>query len=215
MWNATFKTGLTQTRGPFLESPQTLRAIFGCRNSFCTSRTERIEVVKLHIPFSFCFLKNISKEQLSRPSGRQFHKWLFGPEKFSGLSRNGPQATILGTTWYSAAQNTEDGTGTLRIDPIGTPTQVDSTSTLQAHTEDRNMRGTRWQLAVFGFSFCYVLRDRFSWERVWTGVILSGVCRHKFGLCSYTRRFHISPHCWPQKDPIEKEKTSYLIPNSQ
>ena len=29
-------------RGPFLESPETLRAIFGCHNSLCISRTERI-----------------------------------------------------------------------------------------------------------------------------------------------------------------------------
>ena len=30
------------------------------------------------------------KGRLSKTSGSQFHKWLFGPEKFSGLSRNGP-----------------------------------------------------------------------------------------------------------------------------
>ena len=30
------------------------------------------------------------KDRLSKTSGWQFHKWLFGPEKFSGLSRNGP-----------------------------------------------------------------------------------------------------------------------------
>ena len=29
-------------RGPFLESPETLRAIFGCHNSLCNSRTESI-----------------------------------------------------------------------------------------------------------------------------------------------------------------------------
>ena len=28
--------------GPFLESPETLRAIFGCHNSLCNSRTESI-----------------------------------------------------------------------------------------------------------------------------------------------------------------------------
>ena len=28
------------------------------------------------------------KDWLSKTSGWQFHKWLFGPEKFSGLSRN-------------------------------------------------------------------------------------------------------------------------------
>ena len=31
-----------QARGPFLERPETLRAIFGCHNSLCISRTERI-----------------------------------------------------------------------------------------------------------------------------------------------------------------------------
>ena len=30
------------TRVPFLESPETLRAIFGCHNFFCISRTEMI-----------------------------------------------------------------------------------------------------------------------------------------------------------------------------
>ena len=30
------------------------------------------------------------KDRLSKTSGRQFHRWLFGPGKFSGLSRNGP-----------------------------------------------------------------------------------------------------------------------------
>ena len=48
------------------------------------------EVVKLHSHFSFCHLENMLKDGLSRTSGWQFHKWLFEPEKFSGLSRNGP-----------------------------------------------------------------------------------------------------------------------------
>ena len=30
------------------------------------------------------------KDRLSKTSGWQFHKWLLGPESFSGLSRNGP-----------------------------------------------------------------------------------------------------------------------------
>ena len=41
--------------------------------------------------FSFCCLENMFKDRLSKTSGWQFHKWLFGPEKFSGLSRNEPQ----------------------------------------------------------------------------------------------------------------------------
>ena len=34
------------------------------------------------------------KGRLSKTSGWQFHKWLFGPEKFSGLSRNVPLGPV-------------------------------------------------------------------------------------------------------------------------
>ena len=78
-----------KTCGLFLKSPETLRAIFGCHNSLCISRTERISVIKLHSHFSFCHLENMLKDRLSKTSGWHFYKWLFGPEKFSGLSRNG------------------------------------------------------------------------------------------------------------------------------
>ena len=47
--------------------------------------------VKLHCHLDFCYLENMSKGRFSKTSGCQVHKWLFGPEKFSGLSRNGPQ----------------------------------------------------------------------------------------------------------------------------
>ena len=40
--------------------------------------------------FSLSYLEIIVKDQLFRISGSQFLKWLFGPEKFTGLSRNGP-----------------------------------------------------------------------------------------------------------------------------
>ena len=79
------------TRGPFLESPETLRAIFGCHNCLCISRIERISVVELHSHFSFCYLENMLKNRISKTSGWQFHKWLLGSETFSGLSRTGPQ----------------------------------------------------------------------------------------------------------------------------
>ena len=46
-------TSDTHTWGPFLESPETLRATFGCHNSLCISRTERIWVIKLHRRVSF------------------------------------------------------------------------------------------------------------------------------------------------------------------
>ena len=37
-----YKSSGLLTRGPFLKSPETLQAIFGCHNSLCISRTERI-----------------------------------------------------------------------------------------------------------------------------------------------------------------------------
>ena len=54
-------------------------------------------MVKLYSYFSFCYLENTLKDRLSKTSGWQFRKWLFGPEKFSGLSRNAPQekGTVL------------------------------------------------------------------------------------------------------------------------
>ena len=42
--------------------------------------------------FTVLFLFGPLKGGLSKTSGWQFHKWLFGPKKFSGHSRNGPQA---------------------------------------------------------------------------------------------------------------------------
>ena len=50
------------------------------------------ESSELHIYFSFCSLDNTLKDRLSKTSGLQFHKRLFGPKTFSGLSRNGPLA---------------------------------------------------------------------------------------------------------------------------
>ena len=77
--------------GPFLKRPETLRAIFGCHNYLCNSRTESIWFIKLQSYFSSCCLENTLKDRLSKTSGCQFHIWLFGSETFSGLSRNGPQ----------------------------------------------------------------------------------------------------------------------------
>jgi len=35
------------------------------------------------------------KDQLFKPSRFRFDNWLFGPEKFSGLSRNRPLAPVV------------------------------------------------------------------------------------------------------------------------
>ena len=42
---------------------------FGCHNSLFISKTERIEVVKLHSYFSFCDLEIMLKDRLSTTSG--------------------------------------------------------------------------------------------------------------------------------------------------
>ena len=44
--------------------------------------------IKLRTPLSFSYIKNMLKDQLFKTSGLQFDNWLFGPEQFSGLSRN-------------------------------------------------------------------------------------------------------------------------------
>ena len=76
--------------GPFLESPETFRAHFGWHNSLCIFKTMASRGTKLCSYFNFYSLYNIWKDQLCRISGSEFNEWLFGPEKFSGLSRNGP-----------------------------------------------------------------------------------------------------------------------------
>ena len=51
------------------------------------------ERMAFHSYFSFCYFENMLKDRFSKTSGWQFHRWLFGPKTFSGLSRNGPQGT--------------------------------------------------------------------------------------------------------------------------
>ena len=68
----------------------TFRAYFGWHNSLCIFKTKAFRGTKLCSHFCFSSLYNIWKDQLYRISRSYFYKWLFGPEKFSGLSRNGP-----------------------------------------------------------------------------------------------------------------------------
>ena len=83
---------------PFLESPETFRAHFGLHNSLCIFRAKASRGTKLCIYFNFYSFYNIRKDRLSRTSGSQFYEWLFGPEKFSGLSRNGAQGPVSRTS---------------------------------------------------------------------------------------------------------------------
>ena len=90
-WNWGYWKQICETRGPFLESPETFRTYFGLHNSLCIFKTKASRGTKPCIYFNFYSLYNIWKDRLHRISGSQFYKWLFGPGKFSGLSRNGPQ----------------------------------------------------------------------------------------------------------------------------
>ena len=47
--------------------------------------------MKLRNPLDFSHIKDMLKDQLLKTSGLQFDNWLFGTEKFTGLSRNRPQ----------------------------------------------------------------------------------------------------------------------------
>ena len=74
--------------GPFLERPETFRAHFGSHNSLCIVKAKASRGTKLCSYFNLYFLYKLWKDQLYRISGSQFYEWLFGPKKFSGLSRN-------------------------------------------------------------------------------------------------------------------------------
>ena len=89
--------GATRVWGPFLESPETFPAHFGWHNSLFIFKTKATRGTKLYTYFNYYSLYNIWEYQLYRISLPEFYKWLFGPEKFSELSRNGPQMIWLQT----------------------------------------------------------------------------------------------------------------------
>ena len=86
--------GFFRPWGLFLESPETFRAHFGWHNSLCIFKMKASRGTKLCSYFDFYSLYNIWKDQLYRISRPEFYEWLFGPEKFSGLSRNWPHRAI-------------------------------------------------------------------------------------------------------------------------
>jgi len=48
----------------------------------------RFKAIKLRSPLGISYVNKMLKDQLLKTSGLQFDDWLFGPEKFSGPSRN-------------------------------------------------------------------------------------------------------------------------------
>ena len=75
--------------GLFLKSPET----FLVPQLFLYLRIAK--VLSFVILLVFLTLKSCLKGQLFKTSGLQIDNWLFGPEKFSGLSRNRPLLRIL------------------------------------------------------------------------------------------------------------------------
>ena len=80
--------------GLFLERSETFRAYFGWHHSLCIFKTKASRGKKIcsYFYFQFYFLYNIWKDQLYRISRSEFYEWVFGTEKFSELSWNGPLA---------------------------------------------------------------------------------------------------------------------------
>ena len=89
---------------PFLESPETFRTHFGWHDSLCVFKTKASPGTKLCSYFNFYYLYNRSKDQLNRISEPQLYEWLLGPEKFSGLSRNGFQESNW-FEWFRGKKN--------------------------------------------------------------------------------------------------------------
>ena len=86
--------GVSGSGACFSKVPKLFGRISG--NSLCIFKTKASRGTKLCSYFCFYSLYNTWKNQLYRISRSYFYEWLFGPEKFSGLSRNGPQPRCLG-----------------------------------------------------------------------------------------------------------------------
>ena len=92
-WSNVSVCKILGTRRPFPESPETFRAHFGSHNSLCIFKAKESRGRKLCSYFNLYSFYNLWKEQFNRVSVSQFCEWLFGPQKFSGLSRNRPLST--------------------------------------------------------------------------------------------------------------------------
>ena len=76
--------------GPVSQKSRNFSGAFRWHNSRCFFKAKASQGTKRCSYFNFYSLYNILKDHLYRISGSQSYEWLFRPEKFSGLSRNGP-----------------------------------------------------------------------------------------------------------------------------
>ena len=82
---------LNQLLGPVsLKSRNFFGRISGDIILLVSSKRRRLEAQNLAVILIFHSLTTYQKKQLYRISGSEFYEWLVGPEKFAGLSRNGP-----------------------------------------------------------------------------------------------------------------------------
>ena len=77
----------------FSKVPKLFGRISGDIILFVSSKRRRLEARNLEVVF--IFIPFTTYEKTGRISGSDFYERLFGPEKFSGLSRNGPQDSII------------------------------------------------------------------------------------------------------------------------
>ena len=80
----------------FSKVPKLYGPFSGVKIPFVTQEWRGFKSSNFTVSFPFCYLENMLKDRLSKTSGWQFFKWLFGPEKLSGLLRNGPLARDQG-----------------------------------------------------------------------------------------------------------------------
>ena len=90
---------LTTTPGAcFSKVPKLFGRISGDIILFVSSKRRRLEVRNFAVIFIYIPFTTYEKTQLYRVSRSEFYEWLFCPEKFSGLSRNGAPVPQLNST---------------------------------------------------------------------------------------------------------------------
>jgi len=86
----------------------------------------------------------MQKDQLFKTSGLQFNNYLFGPEKFSGLSRNGPLGPLFIRPSFGNSTRKRNNSVTVPIAPV--PVVFAPVSNIKTHgnrlTVFNHQRGT-------------------------------------------------------------------------
>ena len=100
--------------GPVSRNSRDLSGLFRMPQFLYIFWTPRFYAIKLGKPLCFYYIKNILKDQLFKASRLKFDNWLFGPEKFLGLSRNRPLESKRHETKINIAETLVDDTLKLR-----------------------------------------------------------------------------------------------------